>query len=389
MSDATIAAKNGDAAAIIDAVKSLHGFSITPLSPDTPQAAVVPKGMKIKNLKEMVDAWRKTPDRVRQTVAAGTVDALIEYVNRFKQPATLGFFDADDVRGVLVAIDYHEAAAAIKPGEASHVTHLCAYRFPLSYELKTWMKFAATPQSSQDFAEFLLDRACDIESPPIDWMMVEEQTLKQVTDALNLHDDRVPMSIRKDDRGDYVGVEELAAEFAAASPFADEEDAEPEEIHVPRTAIYKLRHIRFASAQTIASMARNVQINSNSKAKSAYDPKTGNTSIIFEEESQTVSKSGQRVKTPDGFFLYIPVFRGEPPRLIPCRLRTRVRGGGVNWLIEIADVNRMIDRAIAAAAERIRSETGVPMTRGLPVGATYIEALNTEAKQTRLITGNQ
>lgn len=212
--------------------------------------------------------------------------------------------------------------------------------------------------------------------------MVEEEALTEVLAALNLHDDRVPLSIHKNDRGDYVGVEELAEEFAVHN---DPEGVDSDGPAVPRTAIYKLRKIRFANANALVSLARNVQINSQSKARAAYDPKSGNMSIVYEEESQATSRSGERVKVPDGFFLFIPVFQGEPPRLIPCRLKHRVLGGAVVWKIEVADAARMIDRAVSAAAARAASATGVPMLRGLPIGDYVVEALTAEKRQVKRI----
>lgn len=386
------AAKTSDAATIVETVKSLHGHTLIDLAPDTSKVALVPSGMKLESLKELADEWRLHPERVEQTVAAGTVDSLIDYIKRFQTLSTLGFYDANDVRAVLVALDFHDATSADAP-KASHVTHLATYRFPLSDELLAWLEFASMPRHSPEFAEFLLDRAHDVESPPIDWMLVEAETVKNVLDALNLHDDRVPSSIGKDQYGNYVGVEELAREFRdrfsdpETSEALDGEPADDEDIDgptVPRTAIYKLRKIRFASAHTIVSLARSVQINSTSKARAAYDPKSGNTSILFEEDSQATTKSGQRVKLPDGFFLYIPVFRGEPPRLIPCRLKHRVRGT-VLWQVEIADINRLIDRAITHAAERVAAETGITMLRGLPVGQSTVAAITAEPTQVKAI----
>lgn len=375
-----------NAAVIIDAIKGLHGHTLIPLQPGAPTLALVPDDMSLVNLKEHVDRWRPHPERVIQTVAAGTVDALIGYIQRHKTTNTLGFYDANDVRAMLVTLDWHEPTAAPDP-KASHVNHLAAYRFPLSNELLAWLEFASKPRTSADFAEFLLDRAHDVESPPIDWMLVEQELVQNVLDALNLHDDRVPSSITKDRHGNYVGVEELAREFSEqARGDGDEEEGDDlDDVTIPRTALYKLRKIRFAGAHTIVNLARSVQINSESKARSVYDPKSGNTVLLYEEASQATGRNGERVKLPDGFFLFIPVFRGEAPRLIPCRLKHRVRGTVV-WQIEIADIDRMVDRAITAAAQRVETETGVTMLRGLPVGQGVAAALTAEPTQVTAIT---
>lgn len=375
-----------NAAVIIEAIKGLHGHTLIPLQPGAPTVALVPDDMSLVNLKDHVDKWRPHPERVVQTVAAGTVDALIGYIQRHKTTNTLGFYDANDVRAMLVTLDWHEPTAVPDP-KASHVNHLAAYRFPLSDELLAWLEFASEPQHSVKFAEFLLDRAHDIESPPIDWMLVEPELVQNVLDALNLHDDRVPNTIAKDRHGNYVGVEELAREFSeqARADRGEDEGDDIDDVTIPRTALYKLRKIRFAGAHTIVNLARSVQINSEAKARSVYDPKSGNTSLLYEESSQATGRNGERVKLPDGFFLFIPVFRGEAPRLIPCRLKHRVRGTVV-WEVEIADISRMIDRAITAAAQRVEQETGVTMLRGLPVGQSIVTALTAEPTQVTAIT---
>lgn len=373
----------GNAASIISAMERLNAPTSFQLPGTNIEIIAAPSGIQLHSLKPFADKYLTAPEQLIQTVALSSIDALIGYTNRFRAPNTLAFYDTPTggTPTMLVALDYHHASDEIDdlPPSATHVNHLATYHFPISQQLRDWIEFASDSHNSQEFAEFLLDRAADIESPPLDWMMVEDSILAEVCAAMNLYDDRVPTHIAKDRNGNYTGTEELAAEFGAA----DDSD-DPGTPSVPRTAIYKLRKIRFASAHTISNLARSVEINSESRAKAHYDPKSGATSLVWEESSNAQSKSGAPVKLPDGFFLYIPVFEGEPPRLIPCRLKHRARGAVV-WIIEIADVLRMITRAVDAAAARFNGETNVPVLRGLPTGKTMVEALRAKAMQDKLL----
>lgn len=200
-----------------------------------------------------------------------------------------------------------------------------------------------------EFAEFLQDHEHDIENPPLDWMCVDPTTATQVLDALNLHDDLSP----RDANGDYLKPEDVTGE---------EGDAD-EDRYIPHSALQKLRKIRFGSATLLTRMAANIEVSAASKAVAKYDPKSGAKTILFEDENST-SSGGRPVKVPDMFFLNIPVFEADEPRLIPVRLLYRVKGEKVVWAVDIVNVERIIRRAIEAVASRVAEETYLPVYAG-------------------------
>lgn len=361
--------------AIIEAMRELHGATMIHIDglDEEAQIAVVPKGMQVVDLKPYFDKFRTRPERLEQIVALTTADSVVDYVNRYKTDKALGFFDAGQTMALTVAFDYH--GAPITDGkitleaDPAWVKHLAAYAFPLSDELRAWINKIAEAKakggmSSTDFAEFLLDREFDIENPPVNWMAVDQETTAAVLEALNLHNDKAPI----DAAGNYLPPETIPDD----GPADDGED--PDDRYVPRSALQKLRQIRFGGAAGIVNLARNVEVSSQSKAEAKYDPKSGAKSISFSEENET-QRNGRKVKVPDAFFLYIPVFRGGPRRLIPVRIAYRVRGGAIVWALEICDQPRMIERAVVAAAQRIETETGVKMLRGMPRGGDFADAI--------------
>jgi uncharacterized protein YfdQ (DUF2303 family) len=371
----------GEAEAIINAISALSGTTTVSLSDllNRPEALVIPKGMGIQSLKKLHDEFRDRPERVRTTIACASGDAMIDYLNRFKTPASMAFYEVSSPACVLAALDYHEPGpvAVMESGDAasmaalaSFVTHFAVYNFPLSKELLAWLDGQAKPMTSPEFAEFLEDRENDIENPPVDWGMVDQTLLQEVLESLNLHDDKAPV----DENGIY-----LSVRVSGADPGGEDD----EETYRPRTAVEKLREIRFATQMQIVHLARTVEVSSASKAASFYDPQSGARVLSFQEENEMRGAAGRKVKVPHAFFVHIPVFAGEPRRLIPVRLKYRVRGTSVVWLLEIVDATRMIARAIEAVAQRIAASTGVPMVAGMPVGNAFVSAVTARDNQTK------
>jgi hypothetical protein len=96
----------------------------------------------------------------------------------------------------------------------------------------------------------------------------------------------------------------------------DRSDDEPaDDRYIPRSALYKLRNIRFGSAERLIQLARTVELSTELTATEGYNPKTGERMIVFKEEHETRDKEGRRVTVPDAFLLRAPVWEGETPQL--------------------------------------------------------------------------
>lgn len=352
------APKSGDAAVIIDTVRTLAQAETIALT-GLPTALVIPKDKKLEPLKALHDAFRLWPERITQNVNLGTADSFIAYVTRFKTPSTTVFVNADPAKPVmLAALDWHGAATDDgSAGEApSFVTHKAWHNFPLSDQLKAWMKaMNGDPMKQEEFAFFLQERERDIENPPVDWMCVDPETVQGVLLALNLSDDKGP----RDEAGNYILPD-------PAVYGEDELSEEPEEDrYMPRSALYKLRRIRFAHAEQMMRLAAGIEVEQHVSVKQSFDTKSGKRALMFKDDNDT-RMEGRKVAVPDMFFISIPVFDGGARHLLPVRLYYRIKGSQVVWAVEVVDIRRMIRHAIETVATRVKTETGTHVYSGTP-----------------------
>jgi hypothetical protein len=159
-----------------------------------------------------------------------------------------------------------------------------------------------------------------------------------------------------DDAGD---VDDGAADTDA--PNDDGEDR-----YVPRSALYKLRKIRFGSSARLIQMARTIEVAVNAKAVEGYSPKSGERTVTFTEEHETRDGQGRRITVPDMFLLRLPVWEAETPQLIPVRMQYRKVGGSLKWALTLIEWKRVILMAIKSEAERVKEATGLPIIYGAP-----------------------
>ncbi|KAA0571104.1 DUF2303 family protein [Azospirillum sp. Sh1] len=356
-------------AILIDTLRGLTQAERIPLDTlgTAPAALVLPKDKKLESLKPLFDAFRTAPQRIEQTVTLGTADSFIAYVSRFKTPSTSVFVDANPAKPSMVAaIDWHGVhrdwpGASPDTGKPaldtspSFITHKAKHQFPLSDELVAWLKaMNGDPMKQEDFAFFLQERERDIENPPVDWMCVDEDTVKGVMLALNLVDDKGP----RDDAGNYVMPD--PAEYGE-----DEVSEEPEDTrYMPRSALYKLRKIKFAHAEQMMRLAAGIEVEQSTSVKQAFDPKSGKRTLMFKDDNDT-RMDGRKVTIPDMFFINIPVFDGGARHLLPVRLYFRIKGTQVVWMVEVVDIRRMIRHAVETVATRVQTETGTHVYCGV------------------------
>jgi hypothetical protein len=72
------------------------------------------------------------------------------------------------------------------------------------------------------------------------------------------------------------------------------------------------------------------------------------------------------VKVPNLFLIGIPVFEGGPLYRIPVRLRYRLAGGRVTWIVRRYRPEAVFKDAFDEALARIGEATGLPVLRGAP-----------------------
>lgn len=345
-----------DAKSIIETVERLgeHGL----IYHGDAALAVLPASKRLEDLRPYLDELLDAPRRIETAAVMTTIPSFIDYLNRFKiadsaiflkddpaKPALIGIVDFHGGKGGAPANDDGGLPADTTPGSAAQPRfgrHTVSYEFPLSEQFSAWSGIYGKGLGHVEMAEFLAERQYDIANPPLDWMQVDRQTVELILHLLNIHDDGGEID---DDKPD------------------EEPDPEGDDRYIPRSALYKLRQIRFGSAQRLLQMARTVEVSANTKAIEGYNPKTGERTIQFEEEHETRSQ-GRKIVVPDAFLLKIPVFENETPQLVPVRLQYRKTPQGVKWFMSLVEWQRAVRFAVKTEADRVQKATELPLFYG-------------------------
>lgn len=127
--------------------------------PDTPTAALVPEGLRLINVDEMI------PDHPRyKSESRNFIDlaSFVAYVNEQKNDCSRIFGQIREEPYIFDAvIDYHGTA----DGPANLCKHHAVLELTLSREFSTWYSINDKMMPQTDFAEFLKDNRLDIVSP--------------------------------------------------------------------------------------------------------------------------------------------------------------------------------------------------------------------------------
>jgi uncharacterized protein YfdQ (DUF2303 family) len=305
---------------------------------------VMPQGMKIEDAKPYLDKLRDKPRRIETKALMLSVDSLIDYTNNFKSAGTRLFLTPSDHgrnARLMTVLDFHEATSEPRFG-----AHRAIYTFQPSDRLKAWSDASEGGMNNMDFAAFMQERRFDLVNPPVDWMLVQGDTLTRMLWILNLADDIGTI----DD---------------------DTEEGEDADRLIPRSALYKLRKIRFGSAQRLLQMSRTIEISVNAKSTEGYDDNTGERVVNFQEEHETKDRAGRKIKVPEMFLIRIPIFQNESEIILPVRLQYRRKAGGpIEWYLTLFEWRRVLDNATLNEAQRAATATTCPLTLGWPEGAS-------------------
>src|SRR4051812_4614409 len=120
-------------------------------------------GVKLHNLKPLLDEYLTNPERRKGTAQLGDLASFIAHVIRFKDEDSVLFADPTVTAPKLTAVlDYHRKGPTADP---RFLQHRAIYPFPLSDEWKAWKAKDGQEISQQEFAEFLEDRISDVADP--------------------------------------------------------------------------------------------------------------------------------------------------------------------------------------------------------------------------------
>lgn len=312
--------RGSDAAAIIAAVKDLHGFQTVPVYPPGDlstlgnDVALVPKGMELLSLKPFRDEYRIRPERKRGVAIVTDLDSLIALADRHKIPDSVIFADRSRTSpSITVIVNYHDEDTS--DGLPRFGDHRAFYPLALSDEWQAWTKADGKPMDQREFAVFLEDRALDL-APLPEWLQ----------------------------------------------PGTDTAPSTPAE-HRLRDAVARLGG-RVAGPERLIELSRGLDLTENAQVKQKVNLDSGEVAFVYTAEHSGVA--GERVAVPNLFLIAVPVFRKGPLWLLAVRLRYALGGGQVKWRVQIARAEETFDAALEADARRASEVTGLPLYYGTP-----------------------
>lgn len=253
------------------------------------------------------DAYRVRPLRRQGAARVTRLESLIALTNRHKDAdgaETVLFVDEPVLGGksgaITSVIDYHSDER-----EPNWLEHRVLYPFPLSPEWQAWMGQNDKPLEMIEFAQFLEDRIVDVLDPSAA--------------------DTLPQEAK-----DFI----------------------------------KKAGGKLGSPTKLIEISRSLQVNENSRVKSAQTLSSGERQIVFETEH--TDAAGQPVDVPSLFLIAIPVFANSPVafRMI-VRLRYRVRGG-ISFFYEVWRPDIVLKAAVDEAVAQAAAQTGLPVFYGTP-----------------------
>ena len=116
---------------------------------------------RFENLREMVEAWRSTPERCKGTAKVETLADFIELVSRHKDDSSAIFGRTEIPSPKLTAvIDY-----STRDHKPRWHQHRVTYEFPLTEEFKAWVALDGNPLEQGEFATFLEEHAAELAAP--------------------------------------------------------------------------------------------------------------------------------------------------------------------------------------------------------------------------------
>jgi len=123
-------------------------------------AAVHPDG-SVRHVRDLIDAYRLFPRRVKGTAQAQTSTSFCALVNRHKTAISAIFAETKMPDPSLTCVvNYFDSKS-----DPDYADHLLQYKFPLTQEFKAWLAQDGEMMTQAEFAAFLEDHAAELASP--------------------------------------------------------------------------------------------------------------------------------------------------------------------------------------------------------------------------------
>jgi uncharacterized protein YfdQ (DUF2303 family) len=273
--------------------------------------AFVPAGRSALDLTAILDAHLPQPRRARGTLTAQDLESFLALVNEFKDTHSRVFAKADPKAPELVAVlDHHELVASDAPGREllrdirpRHCEHRVRYACPVSEEWKAWTASNGKLMSQADFADFLEDRIADVVLPDD----VDAERVKKLIETLQA---------------------------------------------------------RLGGPASVMTLSRGLEVNVGTKVKNIVTLASGEITAHFESEHRDAA--GEPIKTPNLFFIAIPVFFNGSRYHIAVRLRYRMEGSSLIWFYQMHRPDLSMDDAFRDIVKEVREKTDLTTVLGTP-----------------------
>jgi uncharacterized protein YfdQ (DUF2303 family) len=181
--------------------------------------------------------------------------------------------------------------------------HRGLYDFPLSDEWKAWSGINGSELSQSEFAEFIEDHLVDVRNP--------------------------------EDVGE------------AARP------------------LMEALELTLAAPSKLLALSRGLSLRDNVSVQQSVALATGETQFTF--ASEHTDQAGQKINVPRAFVIGIPIFvGGRVGYPIAVRLRYRLQGSRLTWILMLHQGTRCVRDAIQGAASEAAAETKLPLFWGSP-----------------------
>lgn len=343
----------------VDKIASLIGppdvtVAVSSTTGATATLLTIPDGQKFHDLEPTLEKYATRPRFLKEAATIYSTASLTAYALRFKTAdSALFVYPAVEKPWLRLIVDYHQATGPNPAPVPAHRQHTASYSFPLSDEIQAWRAAEETGLMDGDnFAWFIDKHLNDIANAPVNWMMAPQDDVDRICRVLNLRDDHQP----RDSSGQPIPFDQLEKDL----------DREPDELPTGyRTRLDKLRAKRFGTQQQLLTLSTEMSVRSSSSTKQTINLQNGARVLEFAEDNEAHLR-GQKIKVPDLFLIDIPLFEGEERRLMPVRLFYRKQGSGIKWAIQLVDHRRMVKEAVADAATRVATDTGIPLFQGNP-----------------------
>lgn len=264
---------------------------------------VLPKGLEVHSLKSILAEYKLRPDRKKGTSHHDTLVSFVEHVNRFKDP------DVEGQSALFACANASDPELICvynynEPGRNGprFRDFRAVYRCPLSEEWKVWVAVAGSLMEQSEFAEFIEEHVHDVIDP--------KDAGKNATELANI----------------------LATNLATP-------------------------------AQLMA-LSRGLTVHVGKRVQNATNLSTGEAQIAFAEEHS--DQAGQPLKVPAAFAIAIPVFQSGRLWQLPVRLRYRVQGGRISWILQPHRVVETFQAVFEEACAEAREKTELPLFFGRP-----------------------